>query len=298
MDLSRFGAAPPWSLGVEEELMLVDAETLEPARDGFSRVFGEATERIKPELFESFAEITTPVVESSEEAERELRALRHEVAERAAAHGLALLATGSHPTARGPVPIVAVERYRRIEGGARSGPVPAAGLRAPRSRLRARSRDVPPGVRGRGATAAGSARRLRELAVLGRCAERPALDPLRDPARDADGRNSAGAAELGRLAGGDARRQHAPALGRVAAPGVRDARGARPRPAHLAATDGRVRRRGAAARPGGRRVRTASRSTATSTPFCETPPAATAAARRPSASSSSDRRLPCGRSPR
>ena len=36
--------------------MLVDAETLMPARDGFSRVFGEATERIKPELFESFVE--------------------------------------------------------------------------------------------------------------------------------------------------------------------------------------------------------------------------------------------------
>ncbi len=115
MDLSRFGAAPPWSLGVEEELMLVDAETLEPARDGFSRVFGEATERIKPELFESFVEITTPVVESSEEAERELRALRHEVAERAAVQGLALLATGSHPTARGRVPIVPVERYRRLK---------------------------------------------------------------------------------------------------------------------------------------------------------------------------------------
>src|ERR1700760_3819063 len=64
MNLSRCGAAPPWSLGVEEELMLVDAETLEPAVDGFSRVFGEATERIKPELFESFVEITTTAVET------------------------------------------------------------------------------------------------------------------------------------------------------------------------------------------------------------------------------------------
>ena len=115
MDLSRFGAAPPWSLGIEEELMLVDAETLEPARDGFSRVFGEATERIKPELFESFVEITTTVVETPEEAEAELRGLRQEVAERAAAHGLALLATGSHPTARGRVPIVPVERYRTLK---------------------------------------------------------------------------------------------------------------------------------------------------------------------------------------
>src|SRR6266481_4108122 len=105
MDLSRFRAAPPWSLGVEEELMLVDAETLEPARDGFSRAFGEATERIKPELFESFVEITTSVLETAGEVEAELRSLRKEVAERAGKHRLALLATGSHPTARGRVPI-------------------------------------------------------------------------------------------------------------------------------------------------------------------------------------------------
>jgi carboxylate-amine ligase len=115
LDLSRFGAAPPWSLGIEEELMLVDAGTLEPARDGFSRVFGEATERIKPELFESFVEITTSVTETAEEAENQLWSLRHEVAERAAVHGLALLATGSHPTARGEVPIVPVERYKRMK---------------------------------------------------------------------------------------------------------------------------------------------------------------------------------------
>lgn len=95
--------------------MLVDAETLEPARDGFSRVFGEATERIKPELFESFVEITTLVVETPEEAEAELRTLRQEVAERAAEHGLAVLATGSHPTARGLVPLVPVERYQRMK---------------------------------------------------------------------------------------------------------------------------------------------------------------------------------------
>jgi carboxylate-amine ligase len=120
MDLSRFGSAPPWSLGVEEELMLVDAETLEPARDGFSRVFGEATERIKPELFESFVEITTTVVETPEQIEAELRVLRHEAAERANEHGLAVLATGSHPTARGRVPIVPVERYQRMK--AKLGP--------------------------------------------------------------------------------------------------------------------------------------------------------------------------------
>jgi carboxylate-amine ligase len=115
MDLSRFGAAPAWALGVEEELMLVDAETLEPARDGFSRVFREATDRIKPELLESFVEIATSIVETPEEAEAELRAMREEVAERAAAHGIAILATGSHPTARGRVPLVPVKRYERLK---------------------------------------------------------------------------------------------------------------------------------------------------------------------------------------
>jgi carboxylate-amine ligase len=115
VDLSRFGAAPPWSLGVEEELMLVDADTLEPARDGFSRAFGEATERIKPELFESFVEITTTVVEGPEEVESQLRALRNGVAERASAHGLAVLAAGSHPTARGRVPLVPVDRYLKLK---------------------------------------------------------------------------------------------------------------------------------------------------------------------------------------
>jgi carboxylate-amine ligase len=116
----RFGSAPAWSLGVEEELMLVEEATLEPAVDGFSRVFGTATERIKPELFESFVEIATPVFETPEEAEAELRALRREVGERAAAHGLAVLATGSHPTARGRVPIVPVDRYERLK--AKLGP--------------------------------------------------------------------------------------------------------------------------------------------------------------------------------
>ncbi|HEU5477450.1 MAG TPA: YbdK family carboxylate-amine ligase [Gaiellaceae bacterium] len=129
-DLSRFGSAPAWSLGVEEELMLVDAETLEPAQDGFSRVFGEATERIKPELFESFVEITTTVVETPEEVELELRKLRHEVAERANEHGLTVIATGSHPTARGRVPIVPVERYRRMKAklGQRLGRQQVCGL--------------------------------------------------------------------------------------------------------------------------------------------------------------------------
>ena len=95
--------------------MLVDAETLLPARDGWLRVFGEATDRIKPELFESLVEIVTPALETAEEIEAELRALRHEVAERAAAHGLAVLAVGSHPTATEPPRFVPSDRVAMLK---------------------------------------------------------------------------------------------------------------------------------------------------------------------------------------
>ena len=133
MDLSQFGSAPPWLLGVEEELMLVDAATLEPARDGFSRVFGEPTDRIKPELFESFVEITTTAVETPEEAEAELRALQERggragcgarprrARDRLASDCARARAHHSHRALPAP------------EGGARPTALPTARLRAPRA---------------------------------------------------------------------------------------------------------------------------------------------------------------------
>src|SRR6266852_4480288 len=72
---SRFGSARPWSLGIEEELFLVDAETLETV-PAFSRVVGEPTERLKPEVFECLVEIATPVVEDADGVLPELRRLR------------------------------------------------------------------------------------------------------------------------------------------------------------------------------------------------------------------------------
>ena len=95
--------------------MLVDVERLLPARDGWTRVFGEASDRIKPELFESLVEIVTPVFETAEEIEAELRRLRHEVAERAAEHGLAVLAVGSHPTATEPPRFVPSDRVALLK---------------------------------------------------------------------------------------------------------------------------------------------------------------------------------------
>ena len=246
--------------------MLVDAETLLPARDGWSRVFGEATDRIKQELFESLVEITTPVVETAEEIEAELRALRHEVAERAAEHGLAvhrrrLSSDRDRAAAHRPCRAVSAD-----EGGARPSPPPAERVRAPRPRLGARRSHVPSRVRGSRPASAAPARAVRELAVLGRRSRAAGARSAREILLEhADGRDAARAAQLGRLGGRDRRRQHAPSLGRVAAAGVRHARGARHGPADVGAADGRARGRGAAPRsrggPGDSGA--ASRSTAT-----------------------------------
>ena len=95
-----FGQSAPFSIGVEEELFLVDAETLEPVPLA-AVVVPEPGARIKHELFASVVEITTPVCANADEAFEELRRLRAEVAARAAEHGAAFLAAGTHPTARG-----------------------------------------------------------------------------------------------------------------------------------------------------------------------------------------------------
>jgi carboxylate-amine ligase len=91
-----FGESAPWSVGIEEELFVLDAETLEPApfpRQSF------APPRIKQELFAAVVELNTGVCGSVEEAVEELAALREEAKRLAAASGLALAASGTWPTA-------------------------------------------------------------------------------------------------------------------------------------------------------------------------------------------------------
>jgi glutamate---cysteine ligase / carboxylate-amine ligase len=109
-----FGRSAPYSLGVEEELFLVDAETLEPVPIA-ARVVPDPGPRIKHELFASVVEITTPVCTDAGEVFEELRRLRTEVAARAAEHRAAILAAGTHPTARGAgQPTTDDPLYRKI----------------------------------------------------------------------------------------------------------------------------------------------------------------------------------------
>jgi glutamate---cysteine ligase / carboxylate-amine ligase len=88
------------TLGVEEELMLVDAETL-AQRPASSEVIPRVrVERgvVKHELFESIVELNTGICESSEDALAVLRSLRRATAEAAAPVGCTIAAVGSHPT--------------------------------------------------------------------------------------------------------------------------------------------------------------------------------------------------------
>jgi glutamate---cysteine ligase / carboxylate-amine ligase len=109
-----FGRAPAWTLGIEEEVLLVDAETLETV-PAFSRVVGQPSEQLKPELFECFVELATPVVPDAEAALAELRRLRTELAGRARPQDIVLHAAGTHALAHGAgQQLVPAERYKRM----------------------------------------------------------------------------------------------------------------------------------------------------------------------------------------
>jgi hypothetical protein len=90
----NWAESAPLTLGVEEELMILDAETLELAprvdvflgRDGF-----------KTELFATMLELNTPVLQTPEEVGEALGSLRIAAAEVAEANGLRIAASGSHP---------------------------------------------------------------------------------------------------------------------------------------------------------------------------------------------------------
>ena len=104
---SKFGRA--LTLGVEEELFLVDPATWAPA-PAVERVLGPTG--LKTELFSCLVETNTPICETPAQALDELERLRRLVRERARALGLEVLASGSHPFGRGEEqPIVQEPRY-------------------------------------------------------------------------------------------------------------------------------------------------------------------------------------------
>src|SRR5205809_3220423 len=76
----QFGASPPFTLGVEEEYMLLDPDSFDLVQHVDTVLTavqdGEFTERIGPDLMQSVIEISTPVCRTAADVEAELRRLR------------------------------------------------------------------------------------------------------------------------------------------------------------------------------------------------------------------------------
>ncbi|WP_190823590.1 carboxylate-amine ligase [Saccharopolyspora pogona] len=106
------------TLGVEEEFLLVDPETLQPAGSGVavSRVRQDGGEgEVHPELAPAQIEAASSVCRDLHELRRTLIQLRMELATAAAEHGWRLAAIGAAPTGQpGPPPVTDTPRYRRI----------------------------------------------------------------------------------------------------------------------------------------------------------------------------------------
>jgi carboxylate-amine ligase len=115
----KFGDSPPFTLGVEEEYMLLDPETFDLVQHVDTVLTavqnGEFTERIGPELMQSVVEISTPVCRTAGDIESELRRLRSYVTEIARSQDLRVGSAGTHPFSLFERQrITARDRYRNL----------------------------------------------------------------------------------------------------------------------------------------------------------------------------------------
>jgi carboxylate-amine ligase len=113
---------PAFTIGIEEELMIVDRDTLDLA-SSIEAVLEdlEGVEKqgdVKPELMESVCEISTDPCGNTREAAEQLRALRRLVQQMAERRGLAIGSAGTHPFALWEDQrIVSRPRYRELIAG-------------------------------------------------------------------------------------------------------------------------------------------------------------------------------------
>jgi carboxylate-amine ligase len=92
---------PSYTVGIEEELMILDAETMALANaiETVLEEYGEGTE-VKPELMESVLEIATDPHPDTAAAGAQLRELRQAVNAAAGRRSLCIGSAGTHPFAR------------------------------------------------------------------------------------------------------------------------------------------------------------------------------------------------------
>ncbi len=94
-------AEPPFTIGIEEEYLLVDRETRDVASDPPEALFEACQARIKGlvahEFLKAQIEVNTEVCDNVAQARENLASLRRIVAEVAGEYGLAPIAAGTHP---------------------------------------------------------------------------------------------------------------------------------------------------------------------------------------------------------
>jgi carboxylate-amine ligase len=97
----KFGESDPYTMGVEEEYMLLDSETFDLVQHidtVLAAVAGHEFEtRINAELMQSVLEIATPVCHTAGDVDAWLRKLRSYVREVAGEKGLRVGSAGTHP---------------------------------------------------------------------------------------------------------------------------------------------------------------------------------------------------------
>ena len=96
----NFGRSAPFSLGVEEELQLVSAESYDLVSRYDEVAAAADEERLKPELMQSTAEVATGIARTVGEAMADVAELRGRVAVAAAERGARIASAGTHPFAR------------------------------------------------------------------------------------------------------------------------------------------------------------------------------------------------------
>ena len=115
----KFGASAPYTLGVEEEYMLLDSETFDLVQHidtVLAAVQGHELEsQINAELMQSVLEIATPVCRTAGDVLRELTTLRGYVGSIAREQGLRFGSAGTHPFSLFERQrITAKDRYREL----------------------------------------------------------------------------------------------------------------------------------------------------------------------------------------
>jgi carboxylate-amine ligase len=107
----NFGSA--LTVGVEEELMILDRETFSqrPASHVLIPAVASERGRVKTELFQSVIELNTDICDSPADAAGVLRQLRRNTIDTAGSMGFAIAGAGSHPFDIASEQLIAAERH-------------------------------------------------------------------------------------------------------------------------------------------------------------------------------------------